>query len=143
MAVGLQRLVRRALLTRLKADVGLIALVPAASIDPDGEPSWPFVVLRSPVTQRLRAACVNGGAVAWDVHAFARARESGGAVVETAEDYAGRIGGAIEAALADNRIAIEGDGIARIEVSDMRLLTDEEPGAYHYIAQVTARVLAA
>lgn len=143
MATGIQRLVRRALLERLKADGGLTALVPADSINPPGEPTWPFIVLRAPVTQRLRAACVNGATVAWDVHAFARDREDTGAVVETAEDHAGRIGGAIEAALADNRIAVEGGGVARIEVGDMRLLPDEEPGAFHYLAQVNCRVLAA
>lgn len=142
MATGLQRLVRRALLTRLKADADVTALVPSASIDPDGEPTWPFIRLRAPVTQRLRATGVNGGLITWDVHAFARAREVAGSEVETAEDHAGRIGGAIEAALADNRIELEDGSVAKIEWSDARLLEDDEPGAYHYFAQVNARVLA-
>ena len=32
-----------ALLARLKANAGLTALVPAASINPDGEPTWPHI----------------------------------------------------------------------------------------------------
>jgi len=143
MAVGLQRLVRRALLTRLKSDAALTALVPAASINPVGEPAWPFILLRSPVTQRLRAACVVGGLVSWDVHVFAGPRESGGAIVETGEDHAGRIGAAIETALADNRITIEGGAVARIALSDIRLLPDGDVDHWHWFAQVNARVLAA
>lgn len=143
MATGLQRLVRKALLSRLKADAGVQALVAPDSVNPPGEPAWPFIALRAPVTRRLRAACVNGGLVSWDIHAFARARQSGGADVETAEDHAGRIGGAIERALADNRIVLDDDSICRIEMGDMRLLEDEEPGAFHYFAQVNCRVLAA
>lgn len=143
MATGLQRLVRRAVLARLKADAGLTALVPAASINPVGVPVWPFVKLMNPITQRLRAAGVNGGLVTFDIHAFARARLSGGAEVETAEDHAGRIGAAIEAALADARFTFDTDKIVHIEISDMRLLEDEEPDAFHYFAQVNCRVLAA
>ncbi len=143
MATGLQRPVRRAVLARLKANAGLTALVPAVSINPAGVPVWPFVKLMNPVTQRLRAAGVNGGLVTFDIHAFARARLSGGAEVETAEDHAGRIGGAIEAALADARFTFDTDKIVHIEISDMRLLEDEEPDAYHWFAQVNCRVLAA
>lgn len=143
MATGLQKLVRRALLQRLKADATLVALVPATSINPDGEPTWPHILLRAPVTQRLRSSCVDGALVSFDIHAFARARESGGATVETAEDHAGRIGGEIERVLRDNRITLEGGAIAKITWSDARLLEDGSPDAYHYFAQVNARVLAA
>lgn len=146
MATGLQRLVRRAVLTRLKADAALTALVPAGSIYPQAvpsEPAWPFVKLGPTGTLRLRAACVNGGLVTVDVHAFARARVSGGQTVETAEDHASRIGAAIEAALADNRITLEGGATADIELGDIRLLQDQEPDAFHWFAQLNARVLAA
>lgn len=145
MATGLQRLVRRAVLQRLKADTALTALVPADSIYPQAipsEPTWPFIKLGPTGTLRLRAACVNGGLVSVDVHAFARARVSGGQVVETAEDHASRIGAAIEAALADNRITLEGGPTANIELGDIRLLQDQEPDAFHWFAQLNARVLA-
>ncbi|MCA8906002.1 MAG: DUF3168 domain-containing protein [Hyphomonas sp.] len=130
------------LLEMLKADSDLTALVPAASINPDGEPSWPFIRLRSPVSRRLRATGVNGGLVAWDVHAFAGARKSGGSTLETAEDHAGRIGGAIEAVLADNWVTLEDGSICHIEISDAQLLEDGDPDHFHYFAQVNARVLA-
>lgn len=142
MAVALQRLVRRAVLTRLKANAALTAAVPASSINPLGAPVWPFIILRTPRTVRLRATGVNAGTVAFDLHAFARARLDGsGAMVETAEDYAGRIGGLIEAALADARFMFEGVAM-RVSLSDMRLLEDDEPDALHYFAQVNARILA-
>ncbi|BEV00075.1 DUF3168 domain-containing protein [Novosphingobium olei] len=141
MAVALQRLVRRALLTRLKADAALVAAVSKASINPLGVPTWPFVILRAPRTRRLRATGVNAGTVAFDIHAFARDREDAGQVVETGEDHAGRIGGLIETALADTRITFEGVTM-RVSLSDMRLIDDGEPGAWHYFAQVNVRVLA-
>lgn len=143
MAFGLQRLVRRALLTRMKSVADLTALVPPTRINPTvGEPAWPFVMLSSPVTQRLRAACVAGGLVTFDVHAFARARESGGQIVETGEDHAGRIGAAIETALADNWLLLDDGSRARVSLSDIRLLKDADPDAWHWFAQVNCRVLA-
>jgi hypothetical protein len=144
--------VRRALLTTLKADTGLTALVPASSIHPLAvtgsagapEPIWPFIKLEAPRTLRLRAACVVGGTVSVDVNAFAKARyDTAGAMIETAEDHAGRIGAAIEAALSDRHLALEGGADARVRLDDIRLLQDDEPDAFHWFAQVTARVLAA
>ena len=146
MATGLQRLVRRKVLALLKADSELTGLVPAARIYSQAaaaDPAWPFIKLGAPTTLRLRAAGVNGGAVSFDVHAFARARESGGQEVETAEDHCGRIGAQIERVLADNRIALDGGEIVKLALSDMQLLQDEDPGAFHYLCQVNARVLAA
>lgn len=146
MATGLQRLVRRAVLARLKADAGLTALVPAASIYPQAvpsEPVWPFVKLGPIGTLGLRAACVRGGLVSVDIHAFARARVSGGQIVETAEDHAGRIGEQIERLLDGVNIALEGGAKAKIDLGDIRLMQDSEPDAFHWFAQVNARVLAA
>lgn len=141
MATGLQRLVRRAVLAKLKADTGLIAIVPAARIYPQAvpvEPGWPFLKMGPSQTLPRRAACLNGGDVTMDVHAFAR-----GSASETAEDHASRIGAAIETALRDNNLALEGGGNARIRLSDIRLLQDDEPDAFHWLAQINARVLAA
>jgi hypothetical protein len=76
------------------------------------------------------------------VHAFARARLNGGLVAETGEDHAGRIGEAIETALADTNLTLSDGSNARIVLSDLNLMQDDEPGAFHYIAQVNARVLA-
>ncbi|UAB76960.1 DUF3168 domain-containing protein [Erythrobacter sp. SCSIO 43205] len=146
MAVGIERLVRRAALAKLKNDAGVTDLVSAASIYPQAvpnEPTWPFIKLGPTGTLRLRAAKVNGGTVSLDVHAFARDRQVDGQTVETAEDHASRIGAAIETALADNHLTLDGGEDARIELSDIRLMQDQEPDAFHWFAQLNARVLAA
>ena len=143
MATAIQKTVRRGLVNLLRTNAALTAVVPASRIHPKTEPAWPFIKLASPTTQRLRAACVNGGLVTWDIHAFARDRKSGNATVEYAEDHAGRIGGLIEAALSDRRVPLEDGSICHIELSDMRLLEDGEPEAFHYFAQINCRVLAA
>ena len=144
MATNLQRAVRRAILAKLKADTGLTDLVPAASIRSQGEedePVWPHILLAAPVTRPFRASCTRGGTVALDIHAFARARKADDAVVETAEDHAGRIGGAIERILNWNRLTLD-TGTASTSLSDIRLIPDAEPGAFHWFAQINARVLA-
>ena len=143
MATGLQRLVRRAVLSTLKADAPLTAIVPAARIYGQSTPSapvWPFIKLGGPQTLPRRAAGMPfSGVVTFDVHAFAKPRLSGTAIAETAEDYAGRIGAAIESVLDSARLALEGGGYAGLRLSEMRLLQDaDEADAYHYFCQVTA-----
>ena len=144
MATGLQRLVRRATLSTLKADTGLTAIVPAARIygqSTPAQPVWPFIKLGPPQTLPRRAACMPfSGTVIFDVHAFAKPRLNGtGGVAETAEDYASGIGAAIESALDSTRLALTGGGSARLRLTEMRLLQDaDEADAYHYFAQVTA-----
>lgn len=140
---SLQRLARRALLTRAKATPALTALVPAASIDPDGEPTWPFALIEAPRMQPLRATGLRGAVVSFDGHAFAGPREVGGAVVETGYDHASRIGSAFEAAFTDNRIALEDGKVCRIDFSDGQMLKDEKPDHWHWFTQINCRVLAA
>ena len=139
---GLQRHVRRAILPILKADTDLTELVPAARINPMGTPVWPFIILRSPVEQRLKAACVNGGQGSWDIHAFAGPRKSGALVVETAEDHAGRIGAAIQAALSDRWLELPDGAKVRVRLSDIGLLQDGDENAYHWFCQCNWRALA-
>jgi hypothetical protein len=139
---ALQRLVKRELLALLKASSAVTDLVPSASIAPRGEPTWPFVLVESPRTNRLRMACVRGAVVRFDVHAFAGPREVVGAVVETGYDHASRIAAAIEGALADNRITLEDGSVCKIEFSDAQMLRDGEPDAWHWVSQINCRVLA-
>lgn len=138
---ALQRLARRALLTRAKADTDLTDLVPAASIDPDGEVAWPKIMIESPRTLRLRAACVRGARVSFDVHAFAGPRYAAGALVETGYDHASRIGAQIETTFADNVLTLEGGATCRIEFSDVQMMKDDEPDAWHWFGQLNCRVL--
>lgn len=145
-AKGLQRLVRRDVLAKLKANAGVLALVSATSIhtqDPGAEPAWPFIKTGSPQSLPLRASCVDGATVNFGIHAFSRGRRTGAALVETAEDHAGRIGAAIEAAVDRARSDLPGVGHVSYRLADMLLMVDgAEPGAFHYSCTVRARVLA-
>lgn len=134
---------RRALLATAKNNAALVALVPAASIAPTGEPAWPHIQIESPRTLRIRASCVRGAQVSFDVHAFARARIVAGVEVETGYDHASRIGGAIETAFADQRLTLEGGAIARISFSDTQMIRDGQPDDWHWFAQINCRVLSA
>lgn len=138
---SLQREARRALLERAKADTGLTALVPAASISPDGTPTWPFILIDEPTTRKIRAACVRGATVTFDVHAFAKPRYQDGLEVETAYDFVSRIGDAIETVFADNNLALENGANCRIRLSDTQIFKDDEPNARHYVSQINCRVL--
>lgn len=139
---SLQRLARRALLTLAKADTDLTDLVPAASIDPDGEPAWPIVLIESPRATPLRGACLAGAQASFDLHAFAGPREDAGAVVETGYDHVSSIGAQLETTFADAVIDLEDGSRAHISLSDMNLLKDERPDHWHWFAQLNARVLA-
>lgn len=147
---GLHILGRRAVLERLKSHPAVLALVPASSIygqttQPD--PAWPFINLGPTNTVRRSAACLWGGDVTMLVSAFAKPRRSGaGSTIETAEDHAGRIGAAIESALARYGTAAVFDGAparVRCSLGDMRLAIDgAEMDAFHYSATVTVRISA-
>lgn len=146
---GLQRLVRRDVLAKLKTSPGVTAadLVPAASIygqDPGREPAWPFIKCGPPQTLPMRASCVDGASVNFGLHAFSRGRRNGsGQLIETAEDHAGRIGAAIEAAIDRARSDLAGVGHVSYRLADMVLMVDgAEPGAFHYSCTVRARVMA-
>lgn len=134
---------RRALLETLKASGELIALVPAARIDPDGEATWPYIGIQSPRTLRLRMSCVRGAAVSFDIHAFVGPRLEGQTVVETGYDHASAIGSAIEAAIDDARLVLENGAICAVRLGDTQLLRDGEPDAWHWVAQANCRVLSA
>lgn len=142
---GLQREARRAALSILKADAGLIAIVPAARIYSQRVPSlptWPFIKQGPTQSLPIKASCTRGATVSFSVHAFAKPRLSNGSEVETAEDYASRIGAGIESALDNARATFTG-GTIRFTISEMQLLQDAgEADSYHYFAVVSARVIA-
>lgn len=147
MAGALIRDVRRAVLTRLKADAGLTAIVAAANIHPSTVPAgapWPFTRFDAPQSTPLDGACYAGAEVTFLLHSFAKPRlNSGGQVIETAEDHAGRILDAMKLAIHRHRVPVAG-GSAPLSVLSSRLLLDgAESTAYHGILSCRARVLAA
>lgn len=142
---AIQREVRRALLAKAKADVALTAEIPAARMYPDTAPAnpvWPFLKTGAPQTIPRRGTCLDGGDVNIPVHGFFKDRTNvSGQIVETAEDWAGRVGGLIEGALDRSALTI-GTGRAVVTMTDMNLLQDSaEAGAYHYFANCRVRVM--
>lgn len=98
---------------------------------------WPFVIIRSPRTLRLRQSCVRGARVSFDVHVFARAITG-----KTGYDHATDIADAVEGAFADNRLVLENGAVCKISFSDTQLLEDESPNDWHWFGQLNAKVLA-
>lgn len=136
--------VRRAILTTLKADVGVTALVAASSIHPQSPreaPAWPFIKYGSPSGTPITASCVDGSEITVALHGFAKPRSLAGQIVETAEDHAARIGAAIARAL-DKRCLALGFGTARVRWRSSQLLQDgAEADAYHHISNFRVRVI--
>lgn len=148
MAGGLQRLVRRDILARLKGNAGVTALVSAPSIYSQStprEPAWPFIKTGAVQSLPIRGSCIDGAMVNISVHGFSKGRWSGqtgsSSLLETAESHAGRIGEAIERCLDAKGFEMEGGRRVRYRCTDMQLLVDGEPDAFHYFANVQARVL--
>ena len=136
--------IRRAMLSTAKANAALTALVPAARIfsqaAPQRNPTWPFVIYGSPTGIPIRAACVDGLEVTVAMHSFAKARDVSGAVVETAEDHASRIGAAVVGALHGKRPTLPNGGYLRILFTSSQLLIDGgEVGAFHHVANFRVR----
>lgn len=139
--------VRRAGLTLLKADPALIALVLESSIHPQSPlsaPSWPFVKWGSPSGLPIRAqGCVDGCEITVAVHGFSKGRRSGDTLLETAEDHAARIGGAVASALDCKRVELDGGGTVTFVWTGSQLLVDgAEADAYHTVQNFVARVIA-
>lgn len=138
---ALQRLARRDVLAALKNNAGVLAIVAKPNIhpqQPDGEPVWPFIKLTAPQALPLRAACVRGATVNFGVSGFTR-----GLASETAEDHASRMGDAIELCINGRRADLTGAAKVKYSVGDVLVRADgAEPGAFHYSASISARVLA-
>lgn len=148
MAGALIRDVRRAVLIRLKADAAVTAIVPAARIYPaetPAEPAFPFTRFDAPQSIPLDMACVAGATVTFLKHGFAKARYQGGAMIETAEDHAQRLGDALWGSLHNHRLPLAGlDGATvLIRVQSLRIVRDgDDPDAQHAILSCSGRVLA-
>lgn len=144
MAGDLIRDVRRAVLTQMKADDALKALVPADRMYPSttpATPTFPFTRLDGFNSLPLDGACYAGGTITLLAHGFAKDRKRGSVVEDYAEDVAGKIGSAMKLALHRKRVTI-GDATARLNVRSVRLIRDgDDDDAYHTILSVEARVI--
>lgn len=139
--------VRRAILTAAKADEALTALVPAGSIHPQAPlstPSWPFIRYGGPTVIPLTGACLDGCEVTVALHGFAKPRvTAAGALLESAEDHAARIGAFIAAALDRMQLTLDSNHKARVRWTGSQLLQDgDEADAFHTVQNFRVRVLA-
>ncbi len=145
MATEGSRPVRRAILTALKADDAVTALVPESSIHPQSPastPAWPFIKYGAPTGVPIDASCVDGDVITVAVHSFAKPRFAAGAIVETAEDHADRIGTAVMRALHRRRLTLDSGNPASVRRTNFQLLQDgAEADAYHHVANFQVRVL--
>lgn len=138
--------VRRALLTALKANESLTDLVPEERIYPQAPldvPGWPFVKCGTPSGTPIFADCVDGDEISISFHSFAKPREEGGEVVETAEDYADRIGNAVTHALHGQKLSLEGGGTATVRRAAYELVQDsDETDIFRHYVEFRVRVIA-
>lgn len=133
--------VRKGILTLLKADPAVTAIVSAAQVYTQvaTNPVWPFIRYGTPSVLPIRASCLDGMEMLVAVHGFAGPRKSGGVVVETAEDRASRLGSAIARALDGKRFDLT-NGYARIEWRGGQLLIDgAEADAFHTVQNLRVR----
>lgn len=145
---GLQLVARRAILTTLK-NSAVAALVPKDQIHgqaPAIAVGPVFIKLGQPQTLPIKASCLDGATVTLPLSAFAKARMQGGVIVETAEDYASRIGAAIEQTLDDRGLNLTVDGQPvrlTFRIADMLLRQDlDEASIFQYACTVRCRIIA-
>lgn len=106
------RAVRRAVLTQLKADAAVTALIPAARIFPPkrpAKPERPFAGYTNVIATPLRATCLDGQTVRFRVQAF-----DGSSADDTASNMADAIAASLDGAV----LALEGGGKAHVQLLD-------------------------
>ena len=144
MAIDSTVAIRKGMLALAKANPALSMLVPAARIYPQATPAmptFPFIRSGAPSSIPVRATCVDGGEWTVAMHGFSKGREQSGALVETAEDHAGRIGAALAAAL-DRQVIELANGRATILWTGSQLLMDpDEPGCFHTVQNYRVRAI--
>lgn len=124
---------REAIVTALKADVALIALVTAAKIFgefPGSEPDRPFIRYGEADAVPLRSSCHEGAAIAFPIHAFS---------AEKFTDEVMDMNAAIVACLDGKVVTLDGGAKATIVLGSSQLLRDgADPNAWHGFNQFTA-----
>lgn len=137
--------VRKGILTMLKADAAVTAIVPAAQVYTQvaTNPVWPFIRYGTPSVLPIRASCLDGMEMLVAVHGFAGPRwqnpvkKTG--LLESAEDQASRLGSAIARVLDSQRFDLT-NGYARIEWRGGQLLIDgAEADAFHTVQNLRIR----
>ena len=136
--------VRRAVLPALKADAGVTALIPAASIYPSVVPlsrTLPFTRYGAPIATPFRASGLNSSSVRVTIHAFTGPLMDGAQTLETAEDRSWRMAAAITTGLDGRVLPIEGGMRATLSWLGSNCIVDrDETDAWHAIVNLVADV---
>lgn len=135
MALDPSLALRQAIVTTLKADAGLLAMVAAGQIfgeQTDSMPDRPFVRYGEDDAQPLRSSCWDGANVDFPVHSFS---------AEKFTDQVKGMNAAIAAAL-DGAVLDLGDGLlARVYWLGSQVIRDgSDPNAWHGIARFQAAI---
>lgn len=142
------RQVRRAVLTALKADSGVLALIPAGSIYPSTVPdsrTFPFTRYGVPSATPFRASGLDSSSLRPTIHAFTKPLYVGGvptgAILASAESQAEDMAAAIKVALDDRVLALEGGMKATLTWLGSTCLQDPtEKDGWHAVVNFGADV---
>lgn len=126
---------RRAVISRLRADAALLAIVPSTSIygmRVEAEPTWPFTRYGVPDETPRSVQCFDGSDVAFTIHSFAK---------QKFEDQCAQINEAIVASLGDAVLTMAGNTQARIVWLGSQIIQDgDEADAWHGLNRFGARI---
>ena len=126
---------RRAVITRLRADVPLTAIVPAARNYGMKTPAtliWPFTRYGTPDETAAPVMCWDGSEVAFTIHSFSK---------DEFEDQCANINEAVVAALNGAVLTMAGDIKATLVWLGSQIIPDSaEANAWHGINRFSARI---
>lgn len=127
------RAIRAALISHLKADPSVTAMVPSARIFPQQVPAsieWPYSFLGASIGTPDRASCLDGRVSRLAIHTYARTVTNG----PSGESQADDIADAIAASLDGLHIASADMDVTWISNTTIR--DPSESSAFHSICQV-------
>lgn len=126
MAIDHSLEVRRAVVARLRSDIGVTALVGDRIYDdPPADPIWPFIRYGVPIVGNYEATRLEGSTHRITIHAFDKGPGTAGAM---------KIGAAVVAAM--KTLAFADLSIIDLEWMDTRILNDPSTrGAYHAVVE--------
>jgi hypothetical protein len=138
---------RAAILSALKADQTLTALVPAARIypaRPPASPGWPFIRYGIASDLPWKSSGEDGQVISTAVHCFARATDADPDGERACDEIKGAIAAILDGPQGKGLALNLGEGItASVIVEGGRILADEEADDWHGIVNIEVTVSAA
>ena len=132
----LPKAARTELVGLLKANAGVVALIPALRLygpEPPATPVWPWGYVASPIEGPFVAACMDGSSLSVTVHGFAKG---------PGDDAASAIGNAFKRALNGREIVLD-TAQAIVEWQQTQTIRDSaEAGSYHVICRFNVDISA-